>query len=103
MSVLFGRFNDVALLRNVLIQLHGDYELNIREIIHNSQEHVYTATEDFDLSYTLSRIYHDTNDDRNIGWIRTTMVMDQIITIYSEHDKKYLRCYDLVFENNKGQ
>lgn len=103
LSQLFEKFDDVGLLRNVLIQLHGDYELNIDVIIHNSREHVFTATEDFDLSYTLSRVYKDHRFSKTIGIIRTTMLMDHIITIYSDHDKKYLRSYDLVFEKKKGQ
>lgn len=102
LSLLFSEIEDVDLLRNVLVQLHNDHHLDIKAILKSSDAHVYTPAEDFDFGYTLSRVLKNNEVLSTIQSIQTHIVFGEKITIKSTNNKKYLRCHEMVFSDQRS-
>lgn len=102
LSSLFNRVEDVDLLRNVLVQLHNDHHLDIKATLKGSESHVYTPGEDFDFGYTLSRVLKQHEALNTCNSIETQVVFSEKITIKSENGKKYLRCYEMEFSDQRS-
>jgi len=102
LSSLFSEIEDVDLLRNVLVQLHNDHYLDIKSILKSGDAHVYTPAEDFDFGYTLSRVLKG-NEVLNIcRSIQTHIKFGEKITIKGTNNKKYLRCYEMEFSDQRS-
>ncbi len=102
LSSLFSEIEDVDFLRNVLVQLHNDHHLDIKAILKSSDAHVYTPAEDFDLGYTLSRVLKDNEVLNTCQSIQTHIKFGEKITIKSTNNKKYLRCYEMEFSDQRS-
>ncbi len=81
LSEIFDTVEDVELLRTVLIQLHGDQNLDIRSVYKQTSEHGYTPREDFDFGYTYSSICEKNKEVKSIKSIETKVLRDRKITI----------------------
>lgn len=101
LSTLFSEIEDVDLLRNVLVQLHNDHHLDIKATLKSSDSHVYTPAEDFDFGYTLSRILKNNAVFNTCQSIQTHIEFGEKITIKSANNRKYLRCYEMVFSDQR--
>ncbi len=102
LSLLFSEIEDVDLLRNVLLQLHNDHYLDIKGILKSTDEHVYTPGEDFDFGYTLSRVLKKNESLESCRVIKTHLIYGEKVTIKSASNKKYLRCYEMLFSEQRS-
>lgn len=102
LSSLFSEIEDVDLLRNVLVQLHNDHRLDIKAILKSGDAHVYTPAEDFDFGYTLSRVLKENEVLNLCQLIQTHIMFGEKITIKSTNNKKYLRCYEMEFSDQRS-
>ncbi len=94
---VYSEVEDVELLRNVLLQLHADRVLNLRQIEKESLEHIYEPGEDFDFGYSYIKVLEDDSALRALKQIRCHSG-EGIAVLVNSKDKKYLKCSNLIIE-----
>ena len=101
LSELFDTVEDVELLRNVLVQLHGDHRISLSRMLKQSREHMHMPGEDFDFGYTLGRIGEKGMDIMKLGILEIEAIEGGRVMIVNHRDKKYLRCSDILFRRKE--
>ncbi len=101
LSEVFDTVEDVELLRNLLVQLHGDHRISIKRMLKQSRDHMHMPGEDFDFGYTLGRIGQKGMDIMKLGILEIEALEGASIMIVNQRDKKYLKCRDILFRRKE--
>ncbi len=101
LSELFDTVEDVELLRNVLVQLHGDHRISIAKMLKQSREHMHMPGEDFDFGYSLGRIGEKGMEIMKLGIVEIEAIEGSSVMIVNHRDKKYLKCSDILFRRKE--